>query len=244
VGEDGTFTTTLQGYGLVDFEITQVLTEAREVCNAVLKDANMRTVWLVLGETLPPHLASGAGNAMVTKADFKDAVAGGGLYGRCFPPFAPNIFNEKIEVYAKGFQEAVSGNANEHVDEVTNEIVRILVNSGPISSVEKDLGIHVLGRLYGETLAHEIGHSLIGTTLTSAPHNDHNAGPGNAGDLMNRGVDRSFGARTGCSLNGGQVTQPLVDNLSLLPGIPAINVPTGKARAEIDAHFPVPPVFK
>ena len=127
---------------------------------------------------------------------------------------------------------------------MTNEVVRGLVAAGPISSVEKDLGLQVLGRLYGETLAHEIGHSLIGTTLTSHPHHDHNAGPGIPGDLMNRGIDRSFGARTGCSLNGGQVTLPLIDNLSLLPGLLTINVPTGTAKAQIDANFPVPPVFR
>jgi hypothetical protein len=244
VAEDGTFTPVLQGYGLIDFEITQVLTVARDVCNAVLKEANVRTVWLGLGEQLPAHLASGQpGHAMVTTANFVEKVAGGGLYGRCFPPFAPNIFNEKIEVYARGFEEAVSGNANEHVDEVTNEVVRILVNSGPISSVEKDLGIQILGRLYGETLAHEVGHSIVGTTLTSHPHHDHNASPGTPGDLMNRGIDRSFIVRTGCSLNGGQVAQPLVDNVSLLPGIPSINVPLGQSRAEIDKHLPVPPTF-
>jgi hypothetical protein len=60
---------------------------------------------------------------------------------------------------------------------------------------------------------------------------------------MNRGIDRSFIVRTGCSLNGGQVAQPLVDNVSLLPGIPSINVPLGQSRAEIDKHLPVPPTF-
>jgi hypothetical protein len=244
VGEDGTFTPVLTGYGLIDFEISQLLSVARDVCNEVWKDANVRTVWLGLGEQLPAHLASGQpGNAMVTNANFMAGVVNGGLYGRCFPPFSPNVFNERIEVYAHGFEEAVSGNANEHVDVVTNEIVRILVNAGPISSVEKDLGIQVLGRLYGETLAHEIGHSLIGTTLTSLPHHDHNAAPGTPGDLMNRGTNRSFEARTGCSLNGGQVTPPLADNVSLLPGIRAINVPRGQSRTEIDTHFPVPPTF-
>jgi hypothetical protein len=245
VDHDATFLNVMTSYGLIDFEMTQLLSVARDVCNAVLKDANVRTVWINLSEQLPAHLNVGQpGNAMVTNATFVASVAGGGLYGRCHPPFAPNIFNEKIEVYARGFEEAVSGNANEHVDEVTNEVVRLLVTSGPISSVEKDLGIQVLGRLYGETLAHEIGHSLIGTTLTSLPHHDHNASPGTTGDLMNRGIDRSFGARTGCSLNGGQVTPPLVDNLSLLPGIPTINVPLGQARTQIDNHFPVPPIFK
>lgn len=245
VGEDGTFTTVLRGYGLIDFEISQVLTEARDVCNELLKDANVRLVWLVLGETLPTHLATGQpGHAMVTDASFVDATPGGGLYGRCFPPFGPTVFNERIRVFVKGFEEATSGGANENVDDVTNTVVRTLITAGPISSAAKDLGIHILGRLYGETLAHEIGHSLIGTVLDSLPHRDHNKAPGVVGDLMNLGTNRSFERRTGCSLNGGQVRTPLEDNVDLLPGIPAINIFTGAARAAVDAGFPVPPVFK
>ena len=61
---------------------------------------------------------------------------------------------------------------------------------------------------------------------------------------MNFGIDRSFMSRTGCSLNGGHATPPLSDNVDLLPGIPTINVPRGRARTEIDTHFPVPPTFK
>jgi len=64
------------------------------------------------------------------------------------------------------------------------------------------------------------------------------------GDLMNRGIDRSFENRTGCSINGGNVTTPITDSVSLLPGIGAINVPTGLAQTRIDAHVPVPPAFR
>ena len=138
----------------------------------------------------------------------------------------------------------MSGNSNENLDEVTNEVVSILVATGLSSSVEKDLALQVLGRIYGETVAHEIGHSLIGQTLDSHPHHDHNAHPGVTGDLMNLGIDRSFENRTGCSLNGGTVSTPITDSVSLLPGIGAINVPTGTAQAQIDANFPVPPIFR
>jgi hypothetical protein len=244
VDHDATFLQAITSYGLIDFEMTQVLSVAREVCNTVLKDANVRTVWNNLGEPLPAHLAVGMpGNAMVTNATFKAIGPTTTRYGQTSAPFGPNQFNETIEVFVRSFETAVSGNANEHVDEVTNEVVRILVNSGPISSAEKDLGIQILGRLYGETLAHEIGHSLIGATLSSA-NGHHNASPGTPGDLMNFGIDRSFMARTGCSLNGGNAQPPLSANVDLLPGIPAINVPLGRARAEIDSHFPVPPTFK
>lgn len=245
VAADPSFTAVLNGYGLIDVEIAECLTEARDVCHALLAEANVRTVWIALGESLPVHLAAGQpGHAMVSDARFVDASPGGGLYGRCFPPFGPNVFNETIRVFAKGFEEVVSGTANDHVDNVTSEVVRTLVTAGQISSPAKSLGIRILGRLYGETLAHEIGHSLIGTTLDSTPHHDHNAAPGVAGDLMNLGTNRSFEQRTGCSLNGGRVAAPLEDNVDLLPGIPAINIFTGRAKAELERHFPVPPVFR
>jgi hypothetical protein len=189
---------------------------------------------------------------MVTQAIFGDtdptAPPGAALYGRTHPPFGPNIFNENIDVFAGAFDDPVAGNANENLDEVTNQVVAIVAASGMTSSVEKDLAMQVLGRVYGETLAHEIGHSLIGVTLTSLPHHDHNAHPGIPNDLMNYGIDRSFESRTGCSLNGGTVAPPLADNLSLLPGIDIINVPTGvgpgTSQGEIDAHFPVSPPEK
>ena len=244
VDVDPAFTALLTGYSLIDFEIQQVLGVAQEVCNTILRTANVRTIWMPLGETLPAHFGAGQPGAnMVTRATLRDS-GGVALYGQTHGPFGPTVFNENIDVFAGAFDDPVAGNANENLDEVTNQVVSLLIGSGMSSSVEKDLGMQILGRLYGETLAHEIGHSLIGRALTNAPANDHNANPGVAGDLMNRGIDRSFENRTGCSINGGNVTAPITDSVSLLPGIGAINVPTGLAQTRIDAHVPVPPTFR
>ena len=244
VDVDASFTALLTGYSLIDFEIRQALGVAQEVCNTLLQTANVRTIWLPFGETLPAQFGAGQPGAnMVTRATFRD-TGGFALYGLTHAPFGPNVFNEAIDIFAGAFDDPVAGNANENLDEVTNQVVAILATSGLTSSVEKDLGIQILGRLYGETLAHEIVHSLIGQTLTSLPNHDHNAHPGVVGDLMNQGIDRSFENRTGCSLNGGVVSTPIADSVSLLPGIAAINVPTGTAQAQIDANFPVPPMFR
>jgi hypothetical protein len=244
VDVDAAFTALLTGYGLIDFEIRQALGVAQDVCNTLLQRANVRTIWLPFGEALPAQFGAGQPGAnMVTRATFRDS-GGAALYGQTHVPFGPNVFNENIDVFAGAFDDPVAGNANENLDEVTNQVVAILATSGLTSSVEKDLGIQVLGRLYGETLAHEIGHSLIGQTLTSIPNHDHNAHPGVLGDLMNLGIDRSFENRSGCSLNGGVVSTPIADSVSLMPGIAAIDVPTGTAQAQIDANFPVPPIFR
>jgi hypothetical protein len=243
VDVDAAFTTLLTGYSLIDLEIQQVLEAAREVCNTVWQHANMRTIWLTLGDTLPAQFRAGQPGAnMVTHATFRD-TGDPGLLGRCFPPFAPGIFNETIEVYAGVFDDPQAGTDAERLDDVTVAVIAAMNLTGAASSAEKDLAIQILGRAYGECLAHEIGHSLIGVTLTSPTH-DHNAAPGVAGDLMNEGSNRSFENRTGCSINGPTVHAPITANVSLLPGIDTINVPTGAAQAEIDAHFPVPPVFR
>ena len=243
VDVDLAFMALLQNYQLIDFEIDQVLGVAREVCNALLSRANVRTIWRALGEALPAQFGAGQPGAnMVTRATFQDTSGSAALYGQTSAPFGPAVFDETIDIFAGAFDDPVSGNANENLDEVTNEVVSVLIGSGLMSSPQKDLGLQVLGRVYGETLAHEICHSLIGPTLTSLPDHHHNV-PAVTGDLMNRGIDRAFEIRTGCSLNGGRVTTPLTDNLSLLPGISAINVPTGLAQAQIDLHFPVPPAF-
>jgi hypothetical protein len=232
-------------YGLIDFEVKQVLRVAREVCHAVLRSANERTIWLPLGETLPAQFGAGKpGEHMVTHVTFLDTVVANRL-GRTFQPFGPNTFNERIEVYAGAFDDPAGGNPVERLDDVTAAVIQEIVASALSSSVEKDLGLQILGRAYGETVAHEIGHSLIGETPLSG--GDHNAAPGVPGDLMNRGVDRSFEARTGCSINGTTIT-PIKDNVSLLPGIDFINMPTGAgagtAQGEIDANLPVPPTFR
>jgi hypothetical protein len=243
VDNDLAFITLLKGYGLVDLEIGQVLGYAQEVCNTVLRSANVRTIWLPFGEALPSQFGAGKpGEHLVTQATFRDA-GDPGLVGFTHSPFGPATFDEAIDVFAGGFDDQIVGNQADRVDDVTREVIALLVASGLTSSVAKDQGMQILGRLYGETLAHEVGHSLIGLTLTSVPHHDHNESPGISGDLMNHGRDRSFENRTGCSINGAHVTAPLSDSVSLLPGILAINVPTGTAQAQIDANFPVPPTF-
>jgi hypothetical protein len=238
------FTTLLTGYSLIDLEIQQVLRVAQEVCNTVWQQANVRTIWLPLGDTLPAQFGAGQPGAnMVTRATFRDIGVPPTLLGRCFPPFAPGIFNETIEVYADVFDDPQAGTDAERLDDVTVAVIAAMNLTGAASSAEKDLAMQILGRAYGECLAHETGHSLIGVTLTSPLH-DHNAAPGIPGDLMNEGSNRSFENRTGCSINGTTVSAPITDSVSLLPGIGAINVPTGAAQAQIDAHFPVPPVFR
>ena len=143
-------------------------------------------------------------------------------------------------MFAGSFDDAVSGNANEDVDELTNEVVKVMISGGLTSSAEKELAIQVLGRLLGETLAHEIVHSLIGSTLSDGAHN---ARPGLPDDLMNHGKDRSFQNRSGFELTG-PVGSDALTNLLVDRGIFFIDIPTTDAQTQLNVSFPVPPAFK
>lgn len=243
--DPATFTPLMTGFNLVDFEIEEVLRAAKQVCDMLLNTANVRTVWRMapFNEALPAQFsAGGAAAGNVTVATFRGDPPSVALYGRTTPgtgPIGPASFDETIQVWPGAFDDAVAGNANEEVDEVTNDVVSVLIGGGLTSSPEKSRAIEVLGRLLGETLAHEIVHSLIGATLTDG---FHNARPGNESDLMNHGINRSFQNRTGFELLGPVGS---ADLLSLLSdrGIFFINIPTGDSQTQLNLHFPVPPRF-
>jgi hypothetical protein len=253
VDTDASFDAVLSGYGLVATEIEEVLRVAKSVTDTILSQANVRTVWrqAPFREQLPPHLRPGRpGNANVTKAVLMGTNAEH-LYGETTDRngdkgpgalIGPEYYDENIFVYAGEYSTPVAGHANEHVDEMTNRVVSAIVGLRDASSAEKTLAMEVLGRLYGETLAHEICHALIGRSLADGWHNPS---PGFLDDLMNRGRDRSFANRTGFIVDPAHITKS--DILTLLSndkGIYFINIPTRDAREQIDKYFPVPPSFK
>jgi len=101
----------------------------------------------------------------------------------------------------------------------------------------EQFAINVYGRLLGETLAHEIVHSLLWTEIDPSFHNN----PPIPNDLMNEGSIRSFRLRTGfedkahtSSVNPAN----FVDR-----GIGAIGGLQATNQARMDARFPVPPSF-
>jgi hypothetical protein len=154
------------------------------------------------------------------------------------------VYNETIDVFAGSYDEAVSGGAGEDIDEVTNHVVAAIRALGLTSNLERDRAIQIIGRLFGETLAHEIVHSLIGATLDDPVHHAHNAHPGIPGDLMNFGEDRSIKDRTGFDLNGQDPTSANFDIMQMIDyTIFAINLSLGDSRTEIESHFPRPPIF-
>lgn len=237
-----TFTPLMTGFGLLGVEIEEILRSAKETCDTVLNTANVRTIWRMppFGEALPAQFAAGgAGAGLVTQATFRGDPPAHALYGRTLPgtgAIGPKSFDEMIDVFVGAFDDAVAGNANAEVDEATNEVIATIVAFGGMSSLEKNTAFVVFGRVLGETLAHEIVHSLIGATLGDGFHNAH---PGFGDDLMNHGIDRSFESRSGFEKTGplgtGTIDAVLHDR-----GVVFVNIITGDAQAQVNQSFPVP----
>jgi hypothetical protein len=236
----------LDGFHLGDSK-EQVFEAARQVCDRLLASANVRTVWNMppFRERLPRQLESGGlASARLTIA----TIAGNPpanhptRYGVTRAPYGPQVHNEPIDVYPGAFDAPTSGGAAQEVDDVTNAAVLAVAGDANMTTPEKVVAIALIGRLIGETLAHEIVHSLAGPTL-AGPGGHHNPPAGAAGatpsSLMNAGVDRSLTDRTGLR----PIASPIALENVVDDGIAAINVPTGVARTQIDRHFPVPPVF-
>ena len=74
-----------------------------------------------------------------------------------------------------------------------------------------DFAVQVFGRLIGETMAHEIIHSLLGVSVGNIGADGHNAPPV-AGELMNDWLNRSFQQRTGLRTRRtpARLTQPIL----------------------------------
>lgn len=245
--DSSTFTPVLTGFGLIAAEIETILIESKRACQTILNTANVRTVWLMapFNETLPAQFApGGTATSNLTTATLRGnhpTLYGLTTYGTGVA--GPTSYNDVIDVFPGAFSNAVPApNANQNVDEVTNSIISVIASSALTSTSEKNLAITIFGRLIGETLAHEILHSLIGFNISGL---DHNPAPGIASDIMNLGFNRSFSARTGFDIDvaqiaGGNLQSIIVGDRDVF----FINIPTGVAQAQLNTNFPVPPTFK
>jgi hypothetical protein len=229
----------------IGFENDLVMTAAKQVCDFILSTVNVRTIWNVpaFRERLPAQFATGGlGAGRVTTATIQGDPPTPGLLGQTFTPAGAAVFSERIDIFPGAFDDPFSGSAAEEVDDMTRAAVASISHLANVSSMEKMKVIDLMGRLIGETLAHEIGHSLIGSGVLGGA-GGHNPASGAAGallhSLMNAGRDRSLTDRTGIR----PIASPVSLDNAVDEGIRTVNVFTGPARTHVDRHFPVPPRF-
>ena len=207
-----------------------IVSKAKEATEAILAKTNVRLYWQLggLNEVVPAHVQ--AGNIMV--ATIRNS-GGANLLGITNAPGGLGMFNETIDLFPGAYDDPNT----QDVDEETQAISLQLEGSLATDPGLIDLGAKVYGRLIGETLAHEIVHGLLWTTIDPNFHNN----PAVPNDLMNEGKSRSFRQRTG------------MENTAMVsPVLPAHFVDHGLAQMShlqptnqglIDANFPVPPAL-
>ena len=206
-----------------------VVDEMKRVVEHLLAMANVRVFWQFGGynEALPAHVPA----ANVVTAVVKDKDPDGNLGVTSSTSAAVDHFNETIELFPGMYAEEDAID----VDTETQALIVQLDSSLPGNAALIPIMIKVYGRLIGETLSHEIGHALLWDDI---PADGHNA-PAIANDLMNRGVDRLFGQRTGME-NIAQESPVLPEHyvdhgLAAIGGFQAVN------QALINNQWPVPP---
>ena len=184
-------------------------------------------------ETLPGHLPA----SHVTKATFRGDPPAPNLLGVTHGPGGPAVLNETIDIYPGGYDDPIPTGATDiDVDVETQALVIEMETGNMTDSRLKSLAAKVFGRLFGETLAHEIVHSLLWTIIPSG----HNS-PAIPNDLMNNGFDRTLGQRTG--IEDTSHTSPVDPDNFIDHGINKIGGLQATNQARVDSLFPVPPAF-
>jgi len=216
---------------LTDLQMDDVksalLNVAKETCDHLLRTSNVRTIWAVnLGESLPSTIPTNR----VTNVTIRNETGPTSLYGETLPPAGATEFNETINLYPGAYDNASAID----VTPATQTVVLTLASQDFTDPDLKQLGIDVFGRLLGETMAHEIVHSLLAFLIPTG-HND----PAVANDLMNAGIDRDFQKRTGIEVTD-TVNFPAPGSFTD-HGIAAIGELQAVNQARMNGVYPVVP---
>jgi hypothetical protein len=193
-------------------------------------------VWRVAPsrETVPAHVPSTEVVALTLRGE--PPAGRPGLEGRVNDVggvFGIGVANETIDIWPGAFDNAVPGGDPTWVDTETNALVMQLASQTVSEPAMEEFATKVVGRLIGETMAHEIVHALIGDVhLPAAP---------DVNDLMEVGGNRSFRQRTG--LEDKTHTSPVDPANFVDHGIAAIGRIGTANQALVDANYPVPPAF-
>ncbi len=236
IDEDAaTFNPQLVAYHLDDVKVT-LLQKVKQVVDFLLANANVRTIWRLapFNEGMPAHLAAGGFAAgKFNPLTIHGTPPAPGVAGKTGLPIGPRIPDEPINIYPGAY--TMPGT------DVGVDVAAIVTALGAQNMTDPDIKsiwIEGMARLLGETIAHEIHHSLLG--LAGFDAGGHNSPPIQF-DLMNRGMDRVWLQRTGIEIIS-MVNFPQPGSYRD-GGAHAISSVQTSNQTKVDASFPVPPAF-
>jgi len=156
-----------------------------------------------------------------------------GLLGRTSgTKIGPGQTDETIEIYPSGYKDA----GNDVGPELAG-LIKVLLSQNFTDERLMTLWIEVMSRLIGETIAHEIFHSLLGDAGFTEGHNK----PPIIWDIMNQGFDRGFTQRTGIRITDEGFP---TEGTYVIGTMSDINQLTPTNQAKVDGYLPVPPKFQ
>jgi hypothetical protein len=216
-----------------------IMTEAKSVIDLLLlSEANLRLIFASSGTAVPAHIPAQFRTLVtIRNTDPRTIIGTSGPGPASAGHVGDTVFDEIVSVFPGNYLTAAT--AGSDLNQATNNLVRIIMSIG---TSDPDLEIWLIrffGRLLGETISHELYHTLLPVAFN---HNVDGATPpheNNTADIMDGGKFRSFSERTGIealSLVPADFLANLTDNT-----IAAINKLTGASLAHIRTHFPVPP---
>ncbi len=217
-----------------------ILEEARAVINLLLlSEANVRLLWASQGDSVPAHILA---NFVTTVIIGNEAPSGDEAYAISSPNsvtgggVGDTSFNEEVSIFPASY--LAQNPSSSDVNTAANDLVNIITG---IQSSDPDLEswvIRFFGRMLGETISHELFHTLLPVAFV---HNEDAVGNVvDTGDIMDDGSQRTFLQRTGI-VALSTLPADFLDNLTdTTRG--AINKLTNAVNlAHIHAHFPIPP---
>ncbi|WP_251358419.1 hypothetical protein [Kangiella sp. TOML190] len=238
------FDSALSNYGL-DTVKDSVVNVIKATAEQLLSTANVRLVWQVgsLNETLPAQFSGAgvaSGNISIAKLEDEDPTDTD--YGRTLfvgGAFGPSVFNEPIKIFTGEYDDPlVTTSPNDSIDDAVSQLVSEISGLASTDARLTSLNINLIGRLIGETLAHEVIHSLVGKIKNpNGTFTNHNSPAIASGCIMNPGTQRSVHHRTGLEITD---LPNFPDQGSYTDhGTSAINTACSGVQSQIDADFPI-----
>jgi hypothetical protein len=224
----------------------EVFAEARKAFDAIYREVNVRVVWDIgLGERLPPQLDQGG----FAEGRFIEATLHGSLQS-CVTPGSSLLYTE-FGGHADGTSLKRLLSAPVHVCPAIfarhpDALAWMVKSRARLLNDARGAELYpsIVGRAIAETLAHEIGHQLLGCDTSGARRllRCHDRLPKS---LMNKAGERSFLDRTGILIKPTQYSSTVREDFPAQGsfedhGVEAINRLPPDGQAVLDRILPVP----
>lgn len=225
----------LVAYHLDDVKAA-LLQRVKAVVDFVMLNANVRTIWTIapFNEALPAQLEAGgfaAGKFNRLTIRGRNAAEPGTAGEVPSAGAGATKPDEPIDIWPGAYTTP----GTDVGIEVSNIVAKV-ASLNMTDPVIKTIWIEIMGRLIGETIAHEVHHALLAFAIPTG----HNS-PLIPWDLMNFGTQRSFVQRTGIEiLDMANFPRP---GSYRDGGVYAISGVQTANQTKVDSVFPVPPAL-